>query len=77
MFLYPATKSAPNGKLRLLYEGNPMAYIVENAGGRAFNGKTRILETETKNLHQRTPVFLGSSDDVKDIEALYKKHGLI
>lgn len=54
-----------------------MAYIVENAGGRAFNGKTRILETETKNLHQRTPVFLGSSDDVKDIEALYKKHGLI
>jgi len=77
IFLYPATQSSPNGKLRLLYEGNPMAYIVENAGGRTFNGKTSILDTETKNLHQRTPVFLGSSDDVKEVEELYKKHNLV
>ncbi|KAK4337201.1 hypothetical protein RND71_043300 [Anisodus tanguticus] len=76
IFLYPATQSSPNGKLRLLYEGNPMAFIVENAGGRTFNGKTSILDTETKNLHQRCPVFLGSDEDVKDIEELYKKHNL-
>lgn len=75
--MYPATQSSPNGKLRLLYEGNPMAYICEMAGGRAFNGKTSILDTETKNLHQRTPVFLGSIEDVKDVEELYKKNGLI
>lgn len=77
IFLYPATKSSPNGKLRLLYEGNPMAFLVENAGGRTFNGKTSILDTEAKNLHQRTPVFLGSSEDVKDVEELYKKHNLV
>jgi len=78
IFLYPATKSAPNGKLRLLYEGNPMAYIVENAGGRTFNTSIRksILDTETKNLHQRTPVVLGSIDDVLDVEKLYEKHNI-
>lgn len=53
-----------------------MAYIVENAGGRTFNGKTSILDTVTTDLHQRTPVFLGSSEDVKEIEELYKKYGL-
>ena len=53
-----------------------MGYIVEQAGGRTFNGKTSILDTVTKNLHQRTPVFLGSKEDVLDIELLYKKHNL-
>lgn len=64
IFIYPATKSSPNGKLRLLYEGNPLAYIVEQAGGLATNGHSRILELQVTELHQRTPLFLGSSDMV-------------
>ena len=71
IFLYPAdTKDAkkPHGKLRLLYEASPMAYIVEQAGGYASDGRQRILDIEPTRLHQRTPLIIGSYDDVKECE---------
>jgi len=64
IFLYPASKTAPNGKLRLGYEANPMAFICEQAGGKASDGKNRILEIQPEKLHQRTPLFIGSKFDV-------------
>ena len=69
VFLYPPTRKAPEGKLRLMYEANPMAMIVEQAGGRAVAGKRRILEIEPGNLHQRTSVVLGSADEVERVLA--------
>ncbi len=64
IFMYPADKRHPNGKLRLMYECNPMAMIVEAAGGRATDGKNRILEIQPENIHQRIPIFIGSEEDV-------------
>lgn len=60
IYLYPPTASAPNGKLRLLYEGYPLALLVEQAGGQATNGRQRLLEVPLEKLHQRTPLFIGS-----------------
>ena len=60
IFMHPGTTDKPKGKLRLLYECNPFAYIVEMAGGIATNGTDRILEIEPKEIHQRTPMFIGS-----------------
>jgi fructose-1,6-bisphosphatase I len=68
IFMYPADSRNPNGKLRLQYECNPMAFIVEQAGGRATNGKKRIMEIQPEELHQRVPIFIGSEDDVKMVE---------
>lgn len=65
LFIYPETSKAPNGKLRLLYECNPMAFIIEQAGGIATTGKERILDIEPKALHQRVPTVLGSSKMTK------------
>ncbi|XP_064474614.1 fructose-1,6-bisphosphatase 1-like [Ornithodoros turicata] len=76
IFMYPATKESPKGKLRLLYECIPMAFIIERAGGKASNGKIPILDVQPESLHCRTPVFLGSSEDVDEVLQLYKKHGL-
>ncbi|CAG2105246.1 unnamed protein product [Medioppia subpectinata] len=73
IFLYPATNDAKNGKLRLLYEGNPMAFIIESAGGVASNGKIPILDIQVKDIHERTPVFLGSKDDVNEVLDMYRK----
>jgi fructose-1,6-bisphosphatase I len=73
IFLYPADAKNPNGKLRLLYEGNPLAFIVEQAGGAASNGKQRILEIEPTTLHQRTPLIIGSADDVREAESFIAK----
>ncbi len=64
VFLYPPTKKNPQGKLRLLYEANPMAQIIEQAGGKALVGKTRLLEVKPEKVHQRTAVILGSSQEV-------------
>ena len=64
IFLYPADSRHPNGKLRLMYEGNPIAFIIEQAGGRAIDGMRRILDVMPKTLHQKTPVFVGSAEDV-------------
>lgn len=64
IYMYPADKKSPNGKLRLMYELNPLAFIVEQAGGRATNGYERILDIQPTELHQRMPVFIGSEYDV-------------
>ena len=68
IFLYPGTKEKPNGKLRLLYECNPLAYILEVAGGKATDGKQRILEKVPTELHQRTPFFIGSKKMMEELE---------
>jgi len=68
IFLYPASTKAPNGKLRLGYEANPMSLIAEQAGGRATDGKKRILDIEPEELHQRVPLMIGSRDDVIMVE---------
>ncbi len=64
IFIYPSTSQNPNGKLRLIYECNPLSFIVEQAGGKATDGFKRILEIEPNDLHQRTPIFIGSADMV-------------
>jgi fructose-1,6-bisphosphatase I len=64
IFAYPADAKSPKGKLRLLYEANPMAFLFEQAGGMAIDGKDRILDVMPTELHQRVPVVLGSKDDV-------------
>lgn len=68
IFAYPADRKSPEGKLRLLYEANPFAFIFEAAGGRASHGKGRILDIQPTKLHQRTPLILGSPDDVAVFE---------
>src|SRR5690606_35426192 len=68
IFLYPTTSSHPNGKLRLMYECNPMAFIVEQAGGKATDGHGRIMEICPEHLHQRTPIFIGSTEMVNKVE---------
>jgi fructose-1,6-bisphosphatase I len=68
IFMYPADKKNVNGKLRLLYEANPLAFIVEQAGGRASDGAERIMEIPPFNLHQKTPLFIGSEQDVLEAE---------
>lgn len=65
VFLYPGMPSAPQGKLRLLYECGPMAYLVEQIGGASSDGKRSILDVKIETYHQRTPIFLGSSSEVK------------
>ena len=60
IFLYPPTRTHPQGKLRLLYEANPIAFIAEQAGGRATNGQGRILEIQPQDIHQRTPWCLAA-----------------
>ncbi len=68
VFMYPADSKAPKGKLRLLYEAAPLAYIAEQAGGSASDGQTPILDIEPTELHQRTPLVIGSKDDVAFVE---------
>jgi fructose-1,6-bisphosphatase I len=67
VFLYPPTKDQPGGKLRLLYEANPLAFIAEQAGGMASNGQKRILDIKPDGIHQRTPFIVGSK---REMEAL-------
>jgi fructose-1,6-bisphosphatase I len=64
IFIYPADEKNKNGKLRLMYEANPLSMIVEQAGGRSTDGTGRILDIQPTNLHQRTPLFIGSEEDV-------------
>ncbi len=66
IFVYPPDVKNKRGKLRLLYEASPMAFLVEAAGGEASDGKQRIVDIQPTELHQRTPVFMGSRDDVAD-----------
>lgn len=90
IFLYPATQTSPNGKvsrklshvlmlivefqLRLLYECIPMAYLITQAGGLASNGSIPILDIIPTDIHQRSPIFLGSKEDVEDVLAVIQKH---
>ncbi len=69
IYLYPGETAKPEGKLRLLYEGNPLAMVVERAGGKASTGTMRILDVEPKALHQRVPLLIGSAEDVSLAEA--------
>jgi fructose-1,6-bisphosphatase I len=68
IFMYPGTTDKPKGKLRLLYECNPFAFILEIAGGKATNGSKRILEVEATEIHQRTPMFIGSKLMMEEFE---------
>jgi fructose-1,6-bisphosphatase I len=68
IFMYPATKDKPGGKLRLLYECNPFAFILEVAGGKATNGKQRILDVVPEKLHQRSTLFIGSKGMMEELE---------
>jgi len=75
IFFYPADIKSPEGKLRLLYECNPMSYIMEKAGGKAMVGykEGRVLDFNPKTIHQRVPIYLGSSDDVDDVLKIMKE----
>ncbi len=68
IFIYPETNSHPNGKLRLLYECNPIAFIAEQAGGMATNGVGRILDIKPENIHQRVPFYTGTKEMVQKVE---------
>jgi fructose-1,6-bisphosphatase I len=69
VFLYPPTAKTPKGKLRLLYEANPLAFIAEQAGGAAVDGHQRVLDLQPEDIHQRTPFVVGSR---REVEALQK-----
>lgn len=74
IYIYPTSSKAPKGKLRLLYECNPMAFIAEQAGGKASDGFGRIMEIEPLELHQRVPFFCGSYNMVEKAEEFMAKH---
>ncbi|XP_038072128.1 fructose-1,6-bisphosphatase 1-like [Patiria miniata] len=73
IFLYPGNKTNPNGKIRLLYESNPMAFIMEQAGGLATTGTKTILSIQPTEIHERCPVIMGSEEDVLEFLAIAKK----
>jgi fructose-1,6-bisphosphatase I len=73
IFIYPSTAKSPKGKLRLLYECNPLAFVIEQAGGKASDGERRILELAPTSLHQRTPLFIGSARMVSQAEDFMRK----
>jgi len=72
IYIYPQTASAPNGKLRLLYECNPLALVIEQAGGKATDGKNRILDIQPEKIHQRAPLFIGSKNMVDLVDDMIK-----
>lgn len=71
IYIYPSTQKNPNGKLRLLYEANALAFIIEQAGGKATDGSQRILDIQPTSLHQRTPLFIGSEIMVDEAVKAY------
>ncbi|MCC7302273.1 MAG: class 1 fructose-bisphosphatase [Bacteroidia bacterium] len=77
IFIYPTTSSSPKGKLRLLYECNPLAFIIEQAGGKATDGAKRILEQEVKSIHQRSPFFAGSTEMVDLASEFMQKYSSV
>ena len=74
IYIYPVTTKNKSGKLRMQYECNPLAFIVEQAGGKATDGHRRIMEIVPTDLHQRSPLFIGSKNMVDKVEALIKQH---
>jgi fructose-1,6-bisphosphatase I len=75
VFLYPADIKSHRGKLRLLYEANPMSFVVEQAGGLARDGSHRVLEIMPERLHQRTPLIVGSPNNVEEVERFLNRSG--
>jgi fructose-1,6-bisphosphatase I len=74
IYLYPATRNNPDGKLRIMFEANSLALIVEQAGGKASDGIQRILEIVPTSIHQKTPLFIGSTEMVKKLELALSKY---
>jgi len=72
IFLYPGEVNAPQGKLRLVYEAAPLAFIAQQAGGAASTGQQAILDMQAEELHQRVPLIIGSADDVEEAEAFFQ-----
>ena len=77
VFFYPEDSKHPRGKLRLMYEANPLAFLAEQAGGKAIDGKNRILEKTPTAIHERTPLIIGSADDVDQVIDVFKQYGKI
>ena len=75
VYLYPEDTKHPRGKLRLMYEASPMAFLAEQAGGKATDGKQRILDIVPSSIHMRTPLIIGSADDVDQVLEIYKAEG--
>lgn len=69
IFIYPHSKNYPEGKLRLMYECNPLSFIIEQAGGVAIDGEGRIMEKVPRSIHQRTPIYIGSPQNVEKVRA--------
>jgi len=76
LFGYPGDAKNPNGKLRLVYEGAPMSFILEQAGGKSTTGSQRVMDISPSAVHQRVPVFLGSPDDIDEVVKVYEKAGI-
>ena len=74
IFAYPADSKSKKGKLRLLYECFPMAKLIEEAGGQAFDGKGRVLEHKPETIHERGPIWLGSYDEVQKVIDIFKSY---
>lgn len=74
IYMYPPERRKPEGKLRLMCEANPLAFLAEQAGGKASDGHMRILDKKPEKLHQRTPLFIGSTKDVEAVEKIYAKY---
>jgi len=74
VFGYPADTKNKNGKLRLLYEGAPMSFIMEQAGGLSTTGRTRVMEIVPEVVHQRVPIVMGSKNDIQEIIDSYAAH---
>jgi fructose-1,6-bisphosphatase I len=70
IYMYPSSKQSQNGKLRMMYECNPLAFVVEQAGGKATNGSSRILDIVPESIHQRSPLFIGSAEMVEEINCI-------
>lgn len=77
VFIYPSSYGAPSGKLRLIYECNPMSYLIEQAGGKASDGLNRILDLPVTDLHQRSPIFIGSKMMVEKAEEFMALHSAV
>jgi fructose-1,6-bisphosphatase I len=71
IFMYPTDSKSPEGKLRLIYECNPLSYVIESAGGKSFTGKERVLDIKPTKIHQKCGIIMGSLNDVEDVEKLY------
>jgi len=73
IYMYPPTTSSPNGKLRLIYECNPLAFVIEQAGGKATDGAKRIMEVQPEKLHHKVPLFIGSAEMVDKVDDMIAK----